>query len=283
MKDPRMTWGEGWATALSGIVLAPDSVYADTSKLAQSSVDLTFMENNDADDPNPGWFSENSVLHVFYDLWDDSKGAEPFDQVSIPLGTLYDVMVIDQKSTPAFTTIFSFVAALKARISDESVRRNIDTLLAYKGVADPITDPFGKTETHYGQASGGLPGFVPVYNEIKINDPPKTLTFRGAVGKKASEVIAWNDLGPNRLAYFRGNGATVSLVGSTSSTTSESVGLILYEAGRQLRPSPEATTIPASITGFQTTAGTIYTVLVHCNDTTSPDKEFFGSLVVTSP
>ena len=49
---------------------------------------------------NPGPFSEMSIIRALYDLW-DSGTNEAWDTTSIPLGTIYDVLVGPERTTPA--------------------------------------------------------------------------------------------------------------------------------------------------------------------------------------
>ena len=270
IKDPRLSWGEGWATALGAIVFYPDTYYVDTSGPQQSTSGLFFdIQDNGAEDPNPGWFSETSVMHVFLDLWDPSSASEPFDTVSLPLGALYDAMVGGQKNTLAFTTLFSFIDALKT--ANPASASAIDTLLAYRGVASPVADEVGSTEAH----SGGLSGSLPVYNELIINASAATpLTFT-SVG--SDPELALNELGSNRFAYFVGDGTAVTVAAATSGPD---VLIRLFRRGQPLAQG--SGTGLASISAFATTAGAVYTVIITSTDATAGNV-FAGAAAVSSP
>jgi hypothetical protein len=269
VKDPRLSWGEGWATALGAIVLFPDVTYADTLGAQQANLGAYYsIEDNTADDPNPGWFSEMSIVHVFYDLWDPYRSAESFDNVSVSLGQLYDVMVGGQRTTEVFTTLFSFVDGLKA--NTPGVATAIDTLLANRGVASPIADPLGRGETH----SGGITGALPVYTILYINDPQTDLTFT-SVGSDIQLVL--NSLGSNRFGVFLGNGSTVT---ASAATAGPDVMLRLFRNGQEVGSAVGGAT--AAISGYQTIADAIYTVIVTSSDATA-GTTFAGAVRVTSP
>ena len=268
-KDPRLAWGEGWANAFGAIVFYPNTVYTDTSGLQQTFVGLAFnLEDNTDSDPNPGWFSEMSVAHVFHDLWDPASGAEPFDSMSLPLGAIYDVMVGPQKATPAFTTLFSFIDALK--IANPASAAAIDTLLAYRGIASPVTDPAGSGETH----DGGLVGVLPVYNELIINAPQTPLTFT-SVG--VTQDLVLNELGSNRFAAFVGGGSAVTV---SAATSGPDVLVQVFQSGQGIALA--GGTPAAATNSIPTTAGVIYTVVVSSSDAT-PGNVFPGAIRVTSP
>ncbi|MEX1266403.1 MAG: carboxypeptidase-like regulatory domain-containing protein, partial [Woeseia sp.] len=83
--DMRLAFGEGWATALSGIALDNDT-YCDTRAMRQASGFRIGIENNSYG-PD-GWFSEFSILQIIYDLWDqDIDGA---DTGSIGFAPIYE-------------------------------------------------------------------------------------------------------------------------------------------------------------------------------------------------
>ena len=126
--DPSAAFSEGFATAFAGMVMKslnkePD--YVDTSGPHQVA-DGRSIEDDSVDDtsgPGPGFlydgfYSERSVSEVIYDLFDgfnlgDLNGAEPtVDRVSLGFKPIYDALVAS-KNTAAFTSLFSFLKALK--------------------------------------------------------------------------------------------------------------------------------------------------------------------------
>lgn len=259
IKDPRLAWGEGWATALGAMVFYPDDLYVDTLGAQQATAGIYYsIDDNTAEDPTPGWYSEASMVHVFYDLWDPASAGEAFDNVSVSAGPLYDVMAGFQKDTDAFTTLFSYVTGLLA--TDPSLEAPINALLAHRGVAAPITNEFGfGGETN----DGGVAGALPLYTVLVINDPPATVTFTGS-GVTPPDM---NNLGENRFAAFEGDGRIVTL---SATAVGKAISLELHEKGIK-RGDVSNITGAGTVTlpPFQTTAGTIYRVLISSFDESS--------------
>lgn len=157
--DMRLAFGEGWATALSGIALDnPD--YCDTQGTRQANGFRIGIENNSIG-PD-GWFSEFSILQIIYDLWDmDIDGA---DTGSIGFAPIYETMTNVQISTPAHTSIFSFADALKT-LSPAGAPL-VDALLAEQDISG--TGIYGDGETN-DSISGNPDDVLPVYTEITPN------------------------------------------------------------------------------------------------------------------
>ena len=157
--DARVAFGEGFATALSGIALN-DPIYCDTlwsgGQLRGFEIDIE-SENGGT----VGWFNEISIMKLVYDLWDtDPDGA---DNSSIGFGPIYSIMTGAQAVTPAFTTIFSFATNLKQSVNaaDETF---IDALLAEQNINPALIDILGSTESNDGPGTPDdvLPIFTPL-------------------------------------------------------------------------------------------------------------------------
>ena len=104
------------------------------------------INNNDA--TNTGWFNEDSVQSIIYDIYDNDSEAE--DNLALGLGPIYSVLSDDgYRNQPYFTTIFSFAERLKNQ-EPQSVN-GIDSLLNNQQI--------------YGTADNGLnetnDGFIP--------------------------------------------------------------------------------------------------------------------------
>jgi K319L-like, PKD domain len=155
--DMRVAFGEGWATALSGIGL-DDPQYCDTSGAAQGGGFGINIETTRAG--TDGWFNEVSVLNLIYDLWDtDSDGM---DTDSVGFGPIYRVMTGAQAGTAAFTSIYSFAAALENEVPVAAAF--IDTLLDDHNIARAGgVDIYGSTETN---DRGGAADVLPLYTSI---------------------------------------------------------------------------------------------------------------------
>jgi len=109
--DPRLAFGEGFATALAAIALE-NPQYCDTSAPMETGgfrLD-TELENRG----NQGYYNEMSVATLLYDLWDTA--ADGVDNDSIGFAPIYNVMTGPQVTTEAFTTLFSFATELRSSV-----------------------------------------------------------------------------------------------------------------------------------------------------------------------
>jgi hypothetical protein len=152
----RVAFGEGFATALSGITL-DDPDYCDT--LWSMGNLRGFRINIEGGNSSPaGWYNEFSILKLVYDLWDvDNDGT---DTDSIGFGPIFDVMTGPQESSPAFTSIFTFAAALKDQIPGDA--SFIDSQLVRESITAAGIEPYGSTEIN----DAGSPDALPVYTTI---------------------------------------------------------------------------------------------------------------------
>jgi len=162
--DLRVAFGEGWGNALSAMGTG-DPEYRDSfggSQNADFGFNVETRPNSAGS--NPGWYSEESVHEILYDLFDaDSDGV---DSISLGFAPLYQVFVGAQRTTPALTSLFSFIAGLKAaRPQDEAA---IDALLAGQQI-DSIADAFGSGETNAGNPPSV--DVLPIYRTLSVGAP----------------------------------------------------------------------------------------------------------------
>jgi len=135
--DIRVAFGEGWGNAFSAISLN-DPIYFDTFGDKQASGFSMNME--DQTQNNPGWFSEESLQRIIYDLWDSNNEAENNDMLSLGFGPIHRVMTGEEKEITAFTSIFSFIKLLKDQ--NEADSDAIDAIVANENI-NKIDDIFG--------------------------------------------------------------------------------------------------------------------------------------------
>ncbi|MCK4440908.1 MAG: hypothetical protein KAU90_02810, partial [Sulfurovaceae bacterium] len=147
--DIRVAFGEGWGNAWSGIA-TDNPIYFDTSGYKQSTGWYMDLENGAQE--NPGWYSEGSVQRILYDLYD--KTNEAHDKTSLGFKPMYKVLVGKEKNTPAFTSIFSFIDALKRENSSQ--KRNIDKTVAYERI-NKISDPYGSNRVNNANSEVAIP------------------------------------------------------------------------------------------------------------------------------
>ncbi len=175
--DMRLAFSEGWANTFSAIATG-ESVYVDTLGAGQAhnfSMDLEQSPNRR--NPNPGWFNEEAVQSLLFDLYDDGRDVPPgtltLDDIALGFGPLFDVMISAQRQTLALTSVFSLVDALKrARPADAPL---IDQLTTAQGMR-PVADEYGATETNYGVPTKRTPqavaaDFHSVYDTVAVNGP----------------------------------------------------------------------------------------------------------------
>ena len=181
--DMRLAFGEGFATAMSGIGLN-DPVYCDTGGAGQGSRFLRIDIENDGFGAE-GWYNEISVMNLIYDLWDTSNDGA--DTGSLGFGPISNVLTGIQAVTPAFTSIFSFATELKAQNPGQAAL--IDGILTEHSITSAGIDIYGSTETNN---SGGAADVLPVYTTVipdgsTINICSNSQFDNGRDGNKLSE------------------------------------------------------------------------------------------------
>jgi len=134
--DVRVAFGEGFGNAFSAMVL-DDAIYIDVTGLSQSEGFFLDVEDNNC--MNPGWYSECSVQSILYDLYDISDDGA--DTLTLGFSPIYSVLTTHQKETPAFTSIFSFTKSLKTIFLDNT----IDDITSAQGI-DPVLDIYGDSQ-----------------------------------------------------------------------------------------------------------------------------------------
>ena len=154
--DIRVAFGEGFGNAMSAIA-TDDPIYFDTSGFSQASGWSMNIESAPAQ--NPGWFSEASVQRILYDLYDSHN--EGLDQVSLGFKPIFNVMVDKERNTKAFTSIFSFIHALKSE--NPSYNSLIDQVVESEQIST-IYDAYG---THRTNSANGIFS-QPIYHTLEI-------------------------------------------------------------------------------------------------------------------
>lgn len=170
--DPRVAFSEGWANALSGLVLG-DPDYKDTAGANQNGGFYLPMEDgfpSSVVSITSGWFSEDSVGEIVTDLFDATNDAADSDDVSLALTEMTRALVGDVRDTPVATTIFSLVASVISENASQSSQ--IDSLLKHHDIAldGPATDVYGSNEAQV--ANGVTSNALPVFTEILIDGNP---------------------------------------------------------------------------------------------------------------
>lgn len=163
--DARLAFGEGFATALAAMSL-DEPQYCDTGAAGVAS---GFGINAESDNAGiQGWFNELSVVTFLYDLYDTTN--ENGDTGSIGFAPIFATMTGPQADTPAFTSVFSFAAALRTESSlDASDIAFIDAQLSRENINPVGIDIWGGGEIN--NANGGQ-DVLPLYTELPIDGTP---------------------------------------------------------------------------------------------------------------
>ena len=153
--DIRVALGEGWGNAFSGMAL-DDPVYFDTLGISQASGFTFNVESGTS--TNKGWYSESSIQRILYDIYDSNDDGS--DILSLGFTPIHQVFTGAEKTTPAFTSIFTFITALKEENSGDI--EEIDSIVSSESIA-PITDIYGTGRTN-------LPSELPEYVDLVVGN-----------------------------------------------------------------------------------------------------------------
>jgi hypothetical protein len=205
--DLRVAFGEGWGNAFSAMSLG-NSVYRDSQQGMQTEF---FIDLEADDDLNEGWFSEASVGEILWDLFDAANEAG--DTVALGFPPLFAVMTGAQVTTDALTSIFTFSNGL--RIAQPGSQAGIGTLLAGEDIHG--TGDFGDDEANDGDPVGNT-GVLPVYDDIRLNDPPRTVCSRSPFGDASS-----NKLGNRVFLRFNNSAQRLVTIQATASNSGDGV------------------------------------------------------------
>lgn len=153
--DGRVALSEGWGNAYSAMV-TDDENYQDSCCLGQASAAVNFSleDNCQQQGESVGWYSECSAGSLIYDFFDPPPG-EADDTVSLGFQPIYEVFAGNLKTSPALTTVFSFVQGLKT--TSPANGTGIDTLLQNQNIQTAGQDEYGSAEIDDGGNADALP------------------------------------------------------------------------------------------------------------------------------
>jgi len=178
MLDIRLAFGEGFGTAI-GCIIIDSPLYIDSLGSAQGQ---SFGDDLEAQTPssnNPGWFNEASVYRVLYDIYDSNSDAG--DSLSLGFTPIHKVFINAQKNTEAFTSIFTFITALKAENPGNDSA--IDAITSNESIA-PITDIYGT-----GRVNRQFENANPLYSELSVGSSVNILTNNSATATSAENRL----------------------------------------------------------------------------------------------
>jgi hypothetical protein len=208
-----VAFGEGCGNAFSAMSM-DHPIYRDTFGPAQNIGFWIDVENEER--TNAGWFSEGSVQEILYDIFDDNQELQPgtsvTDELALGFSPIFAVLTGAQRDTPALTSLFTFISAFKAANGDSEA--GIDALLDVHEIV-AIVDDYGSTETNAGHPDGNV-DVLPIYTPLTVNGGPvnvcSTDDFVSAFTGSS------NKLGSRRYLRFR---AETSGSHTISATTTE--------------------------------------------------------------
>jgi hypothetical protein len=203
--DMRLAFGEGWGTFFAAMVNdAP--VYVDSFGPRQSHAFSVDVEQTPTRvNPNPGWFNEESVQSLLYDLYDDGRDTPPgtttTDDLALGFGPISAAMAELADAAPA-ASVFTFLDALKrARVADAPL---IDALAASQRITGSA-DGYGSGETNFGvpatrdsRAVGA--DFHSVYDSLAVDGPAVNVCSLTDFTSPLSGAV--NKLGSRRFVRF---------------------------------------------------------------------------------
>ncbi|HLF11605.1 MAG TPA: hypothetical protein VJA26_10340, partial [Gammaproteobacteria bacterium] len=230
--DFRVAFGEGWGNALSAMVTG-QSVYRDVSGPQQSQGFGFDVEGPLPGNPNPnqGWYSEESIQEILYDLFDNSTLDAAQDGLSLGFGPIHSVLTNHQRTSVGLTSIFPFISALKANQPAEVPF--IDNLVNGQSIGTiAIGDDYGTAETNHGDPPSS--DLTSVYSTLTVNSGTAVNVCSLDV-YTSSFTDSKNKLGSRRFLKFTANAAgshTITATATAPINAAADPDMVLHQRGR---------------------------------------------------
>jgi hypothetical protein len=216
--DLRLAFSEGFANAFSAMVLN-DPLYRDSYGLRQSQ---GFSLNFEGNDYAPaGWFNEGSIVSLVWDLFDTA--VDGADNVSLGYQPMFEVLTGPLNTTPALTSIYPFITALKARAGVPVA--GINTLVGSQDIS--VNDVWGTGEGN----DGAVPEALPIYATVGLGGSQAVcgVTTAGTFNTLGNRVFLRFTLSSARSVTIR---ADYTVDGSLAPfSPAPDPDLILYRSG----------------------------------------------------
>ncbi len=255
--DPRVAFGEGFGYAFAAIVLN-DTVARDSAKDNADFWSSSFNVETNPPTSTVGapfedygcWCSESSVYSVLWDLYDNAADAN--DTVALGFAPLWAVLTGAQKTTPAYTTIFSFIAAVKAARPGDAAA--INALVAAQNIDATNIDAFATGESHV-PTTVNAADVLPLYTTITAGGP--------VVVRNVNDAGTYNKIGNHRFLRFTPTSSnSINVTLNSSNPNSADPDFRMQRSGTFVLieddppPQPETGTVAV-------TAGTTYVLDVY--------------------
>jgi hypothetical protein len=225
--DPRVAFGEGFGYAFAAIVLNdPDARDSATDNGDPYSTGFN-IETNPQTIPSGGcWCSESSVWSILWDLHDNAADAN--DTVALGFQPIWDVLIGAQRTTPAFTTIFSFITALKTARPGEAAA--INTLVAAQNIDAATINAYATTETHVPPVVPNI-AVLPIYTVATVGGA--AVVLRTVDDANTFGLVRHNKLGNRRFVRFTlaAPDASLTITASSSNPNTPDTDFIVFRNG----------------------------------------------------
>ena len=212
--DLRVAFSEGWGNAFSGMV-RNDPVYRDSSGVRQGS-DFSFSVETPTSG-SVGWYSEETVQSLLWDIYDPAN--EPTDNVNLGFAPIHAAMSGAVRSSSAFSSIYSFLAALR---SANPVQATAISQLVSAQKLNPTSDDFGTNETNNAGDARNLPIYA-------------TLTSGVTLPQVCSSAVngTYNRLGNRKFMRFDVTGTRGATIAAVNGPTGSDPDIVLYAMGTE--------------------------------------------------
>ena len=234
--DPRVAFGEGFGYAFGAMVLndpvTRDSFVEETPANSGNFVQRSSTFNVETNPPTnpPGvnsnygcWCSESSVWSILWDIFDAAPDSN--DTLALGFTPIWNVLTGAQKNTPAFTSIFSFITALKTQNAGSAA--DIDTLVAAQNINSTGIDAFGSNENHAPTDTIPQIAALPIYTTAIVGGPQVTLRTVNDGGPDLANESG-NKLGNHRFIRFTSTGGSRTITASSSNPNNHDVDFKVY-------------------------------------------------------
>lgn len=271
--DMRVAFGEGFGYAFAAMVLN-DPVVKDSFNSGGAQLAGNFNVES-----NPGggagcWCSETSVWAILWDLFDSNN--EGADSISLGFQPLWELLTGPQRVTPAFTSIFTFVTALKAAQPAQSAA--IDALVSPQNINSAGIDAWATNETN------GPAALLPLYATITAGAavPLASVNDYGPVTNPPGDTnYTFNKAGSRRfLRYVPATAATNISLSTSNSSASPDPDFLVYRLGDvvgfEVDPpgNPEVTESPLNLTVGDTYVVEVYDCANGCTTVQGTTGDF---------
>jgi hypothetical protein len=227
--DLRLAFSEGFANAFSAMVLN-DPIYRDSNGNLQASGFSINFENNSFAPPAdwlPGWFNEGSIASLVWDLFDTAPDG--VDTVALGYQPMFQVLTGTMNTTPALTSIYPFITALKLQAGAPVA--GINALVSSQDII--VNDAWGTGEDNNGAfgSTAGVPEALPIYTSISVGGAQRVcgVTTAGTYNRIGNRVF---------LRFTLGSASSVTIQAQYTSTGSlapfspdPDPDLVLYRSG----------------------------------------------------